>query len=402
MTDRRIYTATVPSGAFQNRRGTSDVGRQLSKLSTLGGSGQVAATGGTPEELPVDGQFRGRFAEVAGREMQELLAAPDIETVPFYAIGTDSPADGYYVAESAGSGRVEPQTGGVVEFQGRLIREGTRNTHWLGLATGAYQPIPGNPFGSSTSALVGIPAAAEHVRAVDSVPAPTSRAVPSPVDTVEGEFGAVDLYDTDDLTFDPIYYYTLPYDLMGNVDAAVFDDYGTTLEDLASTSGATVGSATVGSATVGAREEPPFVHGQVFNPAHEFRGTAYIENGIFRLEVDDSTGHLRAERWNADWEEWRLVSLPSRSWEPEDLDVIELGRAAVRGQLEFVDADTGDAYALNFALHRGFDAIQWWQPDGESSAPPTGLEELLAPTAHDSDVDTQAHTRLVEREGVRK
>lgn len=394
----RIYRTPVPNRTIQTV--DDSVRQELSRAQRLGASEEVEQLGAGAADLTVDGEYSGQYADRLGPEFEELLSSPTVEEMPVYGISHGK--DGYYAAERVDESPTTPKADPFATIRAGLSKKGTRNTHWLAVATAPYQPSPGHPFGTDTSELVGLPAAATHVRAVDTVPEPSQRTRPTPAKTVSTRHGDVDLYDASSLAFDPIYLYDLPYDAQGDVDPGVWDTFGDAEQEGGGAVGATVGDAIVGSASVGEMDPGVVAWQRVFDPAHEYVGEAVLENGLLRLEIDEDDRTLRADRYDADWDRWRLVSLPARSWEPVDLDVTEIGRVAVRGQLEFVDADTGDVYALNFGLHRGYDDVLWWRPAGEADPVPTGLQELLDPIASESVVDTQDAAELISREEVRK
>lgn len=109
MTDRRLYTAIIPSGAFDPASGRTDVRKQLSKPVSLDGSGVVTATGTQPGEYRIEGQFRGKYAELATTELTELLEADVLDTVVLYGVDMSTSEDGYYAPERGSNSRVREQ-----------------------------------------------------------------------------------------------------------------------------------------------------------------------------------------------------------------------------------------------------------------------------------------------------
>ncbi|WP_125919963.1 hypothetical protein [Haloparvum sedimenti] len=319
--------------------------------------------------------------------------------------------DGYYVISSTSRdpGVVEPpgespsDTDAKEELTLSLERAGTRNYHWLGVTTRPTEDVD-HPFGNDTTPLVGLPADAQRVRAVDATAEPEQRELSlMPTSTVTAELGDVDLYDATALPFDePVYLYDLPYAQQGDVDAAVFDTYGES--DRVNADGA-------------------FVWAQVFDSAHVFDGDAVVENGILRLTISepeavDGTGTLTAERWDASAAggdgDWVAVGLPDPStmdteWRPLDLDVVATSPARVAAQLEFeaVAGDReGDIYAVDVALDRGREDALITLTGSATDPIPTDLETHLDPIASESIVDAfgdvrQSPQQLVAREEVR-
>jgi hypothetical protein len=375
MTDRRLYTAVIPSGAFDPASGDSTVRRQLSKLAALEGAPAVEATGAEPGEFGVRGQFRGKHAERATTELTELLQADVLDAVALYGVGASTPADGYYTAERGTNSRLRPQTPGALSFEGDLTREGTRASHRRAVGTDPKQRP--HPFGNATTAYVGVPAAASKVQWLDYERSQTTPATPD--DTVAAEFGDVDRYDIGAAPSGygdrPYLVYDLPLANAGDVDAAVFDTYGESRIDA----------------------EGDFAWGQVFRGDHVFDGDAVIENGRLRVTLDEAAQSTTAERYTSG--SWSPVSLGASDWQLYDVDLTHPGAAQVRARLAFEDATSGDLFELEAVLHRGWDDLQFYSPAGLSVPP--GLQTLLDPIAAGSVIDPQPERALIARSELR-
>jgi hypothetical protein len=312
--------------------------------------------------------------------------------------------DGYYAVGSTRRNPVlaeprldDPAASDVAEtVRFGLERAGSRKTHVVGVETSVSQPELGHSFGNDTDAIVGLPAAARRVRLVDATSEPTVRERPTPVATVEAEHGAVDLYDASSETVDdPVYLYDLAYDLQSDVDVGVWDTYGH-------------------NTIVDADGVVSWV--RVFDTAHEFGdGAIVLENGLLRLTIDeptnaDETASLDVEEFDAGADSWSAVELPSydtdldTDWQPVDVDLVHIGQASVRAQVEFeavAGVEEGDVYALDVELERGREELEVWIPASVSDAIPSDLQALLEPIASTSVVDSGVEQRLVARTEVR-
>jgi len=375
MTDRRLYTAVIPSGAFAPESGETTVRRRLSKLAGLESGAAVEATGTEPGEYRIDGQFRGKFAERATAELTELLEADVLDAVELYGVGASTPEDGYFQAERGTNSRPRPQTPGVVAFDGDLSKEGTRASQRRAVATDPKERP--HPWGNDTAELVGVPAAATKVQWLDYERTQTESA--SPADTVTAEFGDVDRFDlaAAPTGFEdrPLLVFDLPLAESGNVDAAVFDTYGDARTDA----------------------DGDFAWGQVFRSDHVFEGDAVLSNGRLRVTLDGDTNTLTAERYASG--SWSAVSLGASDWQLFDVDLRHPGAAQVRARLTFEDSASGDLFELEAVLHRGWSGLQFYSPDNLQV--PSGLVTLLDPIASARVLDPQPERTLVPRSELR-
>jgi hypothetical protein len=371
MTDRRLYTTIIPSGAFDPASGRTDVRKQLSKLAGLDGSGDVTATGTRPGEFRIEGQFRGKYAELATTELTELLEADVLDTVVCYGVGDRTPEDGYYAPERGSNSRIRPQTPGALTFDGDLSKEGTRASHRRAVATNPKERP--HPWGNDTTGDVGVPAAASKVQWVTFERDDTQAATAD--STITAEFGDVDRFDveTPPSGFEtrPSLAYDLPLAQAGNVDAAVFDTYGRPRTDV----------------------EGDFAWGQVFRSDHAFRGDIVIENGRLRLRLDEANNTLSAERYTSG--SWSDVSLNAAGWQLFDVDLRRPGAAQVRARLTFEDSTNGDLFELACVLHRGWDDLLLYSP--ADLQVPGGLVTRLDPIAASTVIDPQPERTLIAR-----
>jgi len=371
MTDRRLYTAVIPSGAFDPASGRTDVRKQLSKLAGLDGSGDVTATGTRPGEFTIAGQFRGKYAELATTELTELLEADALDTVVLYGVGASTPEDGYYAPERGSNSRIRPESPGALAFDGDLSKEGTRASHRRAVGTNPKERP--HPWGNDTTGYVGVPASAAKVQWLTYTRDDTQTATAD--DTVTAEFGDVDRFDVEappsGFGTRPYLVYDLPLAEAGNIDAAVFDTYGRPRTD----------------------GEGDFAWGQVFRSDHTVRGDAVLSNGRLRVTLDEANQTTSAERYTSG--SWSDVALGVSDWQLFDADLRYPGAAQVRARLIFEDSTSGDLFELEAALHRGWDDLLLYSPDDLQV--PSGLVTRLDPIAASTVIDPQPERTLIAR-----
>jgi len=393
---RRYYRSEIPESSLSTSR--LDASRaQLARQGTLNGGGRVDRISGDPDDIRLDVNYRGKYAERIAQELREVIASDDIEAAPYATVDASQETDAYYVAELVDSQPAQPQAPGAVSVGADLSKKGTRKEVDIAVETEVTQPQPGHVFGNVTDSIVGLPAAARRVRIVDATSEPTARDRPTPVATVEAEHGAVELFDASSESIDdPVYLYDLEYDLQGDVDVGVWDTYGN--DSILDADGVVCWA-------------------RVFDTAHEFgEGELVLENGLLRLTIDeptnaDETATLQAEEWDAGADTWTAVDLPSYAdgeiatdWQPVDVDLTALSQVRVAAQVEFeavAGTEEGDVYSLDVELERGREALEVWIPESVDEAIPADLEALLEPIASTSVTDSGVEQTTVAREEVR-
>ncbi|OYR53601.1 hypothetical protein DJ73_07265 [Halorubrum sp. Ea1] len=391
-----IYKIPIPEATVPTEQDA--LGTQLSEQGVLGSDAIVDALSSQAADLTLTGRYAygTYYSELLATELEEL-ADSALSAVPLYG-GAGNRA-GYYQIESA---EVEPVHAGgrdIWEWTLSLTNAGTRKSQFQSLDTSPSQPSPGHSFGNDTDGLVGIPAAARMVRAIDSTSSPTERVRPTPVSTVQTEFGDVDLFDATAETIDePVYIYDVAKDAQPAVDVRVYDTRGRDTKYIESDSG-----------RVRAWQS-------VFARDHEFAGSAALSNGLLRLTIDeptnaDATAALEAETYDAGSDSWTAVDLPQydadldTDWQPADVDLTHIGQARVAAQVEFeavAGTNAGDVFAVDVELERGRSALEVWIPESVTAEIPPDLEALLEPIASTSIVETGATQGLVAREEVRR
>ncbi len=387
-----IYTLTVEDASLGDIR----VGVNTSDTEPLD---TTATTTELSEAVPtwnIDATYSG--ARAARRALALTELAGSVTMQPLSVPRVEAGAGGYFVATDARRRPSRKQTDrqrGEETVSVDLARKGTRKTHLLAVETAPSQPEPGHEFGNDLTALVGIPAGARRARIVDSTSSPTQRERPTPVETVEAEHGAVDLFDaTSEAIDEPIYLYDLEYDAQGDVDPGVWDMYGEADR---------------------ADEDGVLAWGQVFDTGHDFTGSVVIENGLLRITIDeptnaDATASLEVEEYDPGTDSWATVALPAypetldTDWQPADVDLTHIGQVGVAAQVEVeavAGVDEGDVYSVDVELERGRSDVGVWIPESVDEQLPTDLRTMLEPIAAMSVVDSGVEQRLVARSEVR-
>jgi hypothetical protein len=392
----RIYTIPLPEATTPTDQDA--LGTQLSEQGVLGSDAIVDALSSEAADLTLIGRYAlGPYhSEVVATELEEL-ADSAIGAVALYG-GTGS-RSGYYQIRSADVEPVHAAGRDIWEWELSLTTSGTRKSQLQAVETAPSQPSPGHEFGNNTDALVGVPAAARQVRAVDSTSEPTERIRPTPVDTVSGALGDVDRFDATALSIDePVLLYDVAPDAQADVDVHVYDTRGRSSKFIESDSGCVR------------------MWQSVFARDHEFTGRVVFSNGLLRVTIEeptnaDETARLEAETWDAGTGSWSAVDLPSYAdgdlatdWRPADVDLTHIGQARVAAQVEFeavAGTNAGDVYSVDVELERGREALEVWIPESVSDPIPDDLKALLTPIASTSVVDSGVEQGLVAREGVR-
>jgi len=391
-----IYTIPLPEATTPTDQDA--LGTQLSEQGVLGSDAIVEALSSEAADLTLTGRYAlGRYhSELVAIELEEL-ADSALGAVPLSG-GADS-RSGYYQIASAQVEPVHAKGRDIWEWTISLTASGTRKSQLQALETAPATPDPGHDFGNDTTALVGVPAAARMVRAVDSTSSPIERVRPTPVDTVATEFGDVDRYDATALSIDePVLLYDVPPDAQAAVDVRAYDTRGRDSKFIESSNG-----------RVRAWQS-------VFARDHEFSGAAVLSNGLLRITIDeptnaDATAALEAEEYDAGTDSWTSVNLPSYAdgdiatdWQPADVDLTHIGQARVAAQVEFeavAGTNQGDIATVDVELERGRSALEVWIPSSVTGELPPDLEALLTPIASTSIVDSGVEQGLVAREEVR-
>lgn len=343
--------------------------------------------------------FSGEDAHLRAAELLELGGSVGQQPLPIGTPGQDfDTLSGFYTLDvdrevglSARDSRNQSANIDRVRLS-TADRAATIGDYHAAVLTNLNQPDPGHEFGNDTDALVGLPAAASAVRAVNRTLKPEERVVPDVVETRTTERGDVDLYDAAEYDFDPAFLYDIDYADARTVDPVVWDSVGT------GAYGETYGESYGLGSKFGADKTRQWQ--AVFSPAHDFNGVAIFDNGLLRLYLSDSG--LSVREYDADADEWDAVDLPSSDWQLVDADIRAITPPRVEAQLEFADDDGGDLYAVDIALDRGRDDLQVWIPESVSDPIPSGLEELFEPIASESVVDPGVRQSLVSREEVRR
>lgn len=377
MGTRRLYTTSIPEAALQRQTGDTSQQQELAKLTGISAAGSVATVGSNPGEFRVQGQFRGEGAELLAREVSELASSSGITSVAFYDADTSVASAGYYSVEQIQNRRFRPQRPEVATFSVRLAREGTKDSHRRYLRTNRRQANIGG-FGSSATGRLAIPDAATDVVWLSEDKSQTQSATPA--ETVAAEKGTVALYDPTTVSGfgSPGLTYNLEYADAGNVDAAVFDDYGRDEFDA----------------------DGNFRWQQAFESSHEFEGAAVLENGVVRLSVDATANTLTAEEW--DGSAWVTRTLgASGGWQVQGIDVVTADPSRVHAQFVFEDTDDGSRYRLDAFLHRGWSNIQFAIPETASGPIPADLVTYLDPVASDRYTDARGDAGILDREVLR-
>ena len=381
MSNRRLYTVTVPESALQRQSGQQNQRQELQKLVGLQDDGSVTQVGSNPGEFRVQGQYKGEGAELLAREISELAGSEAISSVAFYDDTTSIAASGYYTAEQIDNRRFRPQRSEAADFSVRLTREGTRDSHYRWLRTVRRQVDIGT-FGSDATERLGIPNTATRVYWLSEDKTQYTSA--SSVATLTGEDGdVVALYDPTAAPSDygsPALVYQLAYEDAGNVDAAVFDTYDRDEFDA----------------------DGNFRWQQVFQASHETEGELVFENGLVRLFVDADANTLSAEEWDTGSSAWVSRSLgAANGWQVYDVDLVSADPARVYAQFDFEDSDDGSLYSLDAFLHRGWENVQFAIPETGSGPIPSDLVTYLDPVASPRYTDAKGDARIIDREVLR-
>lgn len=402
MPTKRLYLQPLPSGA--QLQDVDNLQANLSQQGLLSGDAAVEQLSQQPGDHVLQGQYRCKspgFGEMMGRELRELGASDGFGAIPFYRTDSEAADDGYYVVERADEvGPVEPQEPAIQQFRLNLSADGTHETRWTGVETTPSQVD--HEYGNDTTPRIAIPDTATKRRWYDSVTG-TVEPVGTPLSVEPTEHGDVAIYDvdagetavgTDGGDRGPTLLYELSYSDAGVVDPVVWDGAGLGYGE---SYGEDYGGIAPKLDDDGDRQ---WQH--VFSTSHEF-GVPVLDSGRLRVYVRESVGDLVAETWDDANGTWNGVGLDwsTTDWQLFDADIEHASPATIRTQLTFTHPTDG-LYALNAALHRGWNRLQFSVPANESAPIPTGLEDTVAPIASDQLVDPQPVRTLVRRSEVRR
>lgn len=408
---KRLYVCPLPTTAQQRRSQGQETQRNITSNGILNSdvtAVEPISTGASG--TPVDGQYRGQYADVMAAELRELSESSGYGTVPYYDTSGRSAADGYYSIEQLDAQPTTPNTDLVQQYQGRLSKAGTRDSH-LRAVTVTPREVT-HPFGSDTTAEIAIPAEADSVWWVDAT---TEQAIPATPDrSVQAELGFLDVYQLADAEpditgADTVLAYSLPLDAIGPVDVRVWDTRGYDSRD----------------------DAEGYVQWQkVFTGTHGYEGAAVISTGRRRLWLDrDAEPGVRLQTQPYDVAggafegpaygdgaygdrvyggydgAWEDVSLPTSSWTLTDYDIAhgtnqQLGPARVDVRTRWLDRDDGSRYGLDMTVQRGASEVLIYRPPDTDTAIPDGLQTLLDTIASPSVVVPQAAQTIRARDKI--
>lgn len=377
MTDRRLYALTIPEGI--QTRAESQVPKSQQRQAVLGSdTGNVQAIATEPGERPLTVEYPDEFARIRAAELRELASGVS-QPVPFYGISAQTPSDGYYSVSTLNrAGPVDPRSGKFQRARVTIAKEGTPASHWRRVRTGPTQVD--HPFGNSTEAPVGIPAAASKVRWYNRETGATAE--PTVQTTRSGAAADVDILDAGAAPYDaPEVIYELAFGQEGLTDPRVWDDRGTA-------------SRTDGNGALQWQK--------VFAASHQYEGQLVLENELLRLTIDEPADPgIQADRYTSG--SWSAVSLGTSDWQLFDWDIRTIGTAQVAGVAEFQDTTQSPTafHVLRWQLQRGAADVLW----STDTPVPSGLQTLLSPIAASNIYDpygdvTSAPQGLRSREEV--
>lgn len=379
MTDTLLHAVAIPSDS-QTETGASRR-KKLAKQGVLQSDVPSTETvAPQPGQRRISGQIRGRLAAMHARMIEELLSS-SIETVPYAAVGEAVDIDGYYAPEDIDVSRLDAREDRLQQFSGVLSPKGTRRSHWRAARTNP-QTLD-NPFGSDTAPEFGLTIRARKTRWYNSTDGTIVDATAQR--TVDGEHDRLDIYDTDEPSFDgPILLYDIAYTDEYPTDCRVWDTYDRQKESEETDGTSTVGSATIGDSLSTTTESIDAQWQRVYVTDHEWRGDMVLETDRLRLVINQPEDDLRAYRWSDSNGQYTLVQLGQSDWRLYDVNLTDVGLAQLQAQFEFENLSSGARHNLNGTLLRGFDDVIWTVPTNEWKTP-SGLVDRLDPIAATTD-----------------
>ncbi|MFW6435293.1 MAG: hypothetical protein ACOCY1_02830, partial [Halovenus sp.] len=295
MSDKRIYTLTIPGGS--RIESSSTVGQRQSLQALLDSDlGDVQTTGTNPTERPVTIEIPDDYAALRAQELAELAAGID-DPVVYTDLDGVNGDDGFVTVSEASPSPIDPRSDNFQRVNLNFEAVGTRRTHYRSVKTTIGDLDTGGGWGNTQEAHIAVPSDAEKVRWVDLET--RERDEPSVVETRDCEFSEVDILDASNAPqSDPTLIYDLPYSEEGYADVRVWDTrgHGTAVDDRTDSDGAL-------------QQE------KVFVSSHDYDGYPVVESGRLRLVPDESDNDLQAERWDGDDESYETVDLGDSDWE---------------------------------------------------------------------------------------
>ena len=360
---RTLYVLRISEAALE-QPSTSQTLRIASNSPLNSDAPEVDSLAADPSTRPLAGVIAGQYAGKLAREFEELFSATGIEVVPWFG-DEDSQQDAYVALEDVTIDQATARHPELQRFDGQLSRAGTTESHQRALYCNP-QPVD-NPFGSSSTAEVGLSIRADNVEWWDHVTGATVSATVQR--TVSGEHDDIEIYDATEPGFDnPVLLHDIAYDAEWPTDVRVWDDYNRSKSIQTTVNGDT--------RTVDPTWQRCFV------TSHEFVGTPILGSDKLRLEADTDNQLLSASGWTGS--SYDSVSLGASDWRLRALDLSRIGVERIDAQTEWVNTSNGDTHRLDLTLKRGREDALWTVPDN-GSAPPQGLIDRLTPIASPAD-----------------
>ncbi|UIP00329.1 hypothetical protein Hbl1158_02870 [Halobaculum sp. CBA1158] len=380
-----LYAYAIPLDQAVQQTASSAAAKQTAENAALNAPATAEATAQTPNTRTISGVFGGIAADELAESLEELAGAASagFSVVPVYGSdAVDDLTDGYYILQSATTEPERPQAAGRLHrYSVELEAAGTRAQQLRAVHTSPNASIEQDIATPTTEQqYVGVDARATLTRWYDTTSGDLTSA--TPVDTTETVHGDVDLYDPTSAPTDaPALTYKLPYAQEYERDCVAHDTRG-----------------------YADKESDGVINWQrVFATSHEIGSDAalVLSTRAIRVRVDEDAGTLTAEEWDASAAggdgAWTDIALPASDWEPVDIDLVYLGPARIQAQVVFENASTGELATVDGRWHRGWDLIQWSRATGEPT--PSGLVDLLEPTASGSVETPGSEAGLVKRSG---
>ncbi|EMA17176.1 hypothetical protein [Haloarcula amylolytica] len=377
---RTLYALRVPDAALEQPSSTQSL--QVASNSPLNSdSPAVDSLAAEPGSRPLAGVVAGQYADIIACEFEELFSATGIEVVPWFG-DTNNQRDAYVALEDVTVDQATAQEPRLQRFDGQLSQAGTQEDHQRALYCNP-QPVD-NPFGSTSTAEVGLSAQASNVQWWDHVTGATAAATVQR--TMAGEHDDVEIYDATEPGFDnPVLLHEIAYDAEWPTDVRVWDDYNRSKSAQTTVNGET--------RTVDPTWQRCFV------TSHEFVGTPILESDKLRLEADTDNQLLSASRWTGS--SYDGVSLGASDWRLRTLDLSRIGIERIDAQTVWIDTSNGGTHRLDLTLKRGREDALWTVPDN-GSTPPQGLIDRLSPIASPADQAAGEVLDIVAKSEVRE
>lgn len=407
MTDRRLYTVSIPEHA--QTQGEDSDSRNVGDLAAVaGGSGSVTPLGTDAKQRTLSVQYKGYNDDVMAMMLQELASSDDLETVPYFGVNPDgehvhTERDGYYTVESADHSTPDDRVSDFPTVKMTVKRTGTQKTHWRYLTTKPV--VVDNPYGNSQAQQVGIPGSARKVQWYDR-DTNSTHAVPDR--TAATKYGDVNIYRAEDCPYTRMaLVYEVPYPDEGKTDVAVYDTRGHDSK-----------TDTLEGQTVMEWQ-------RVFSTDHEYEGEMVVSNGRRRLFINDETNNLAYEEWTPPGDGygnsygqayglgdsaggWENIVLGTQSgtYYVTDVDLTTIDYSRVAGRLTFSDPDDDSvsSFVMAFVLARGAGGFVYYEPEdlaGAQGVRHGDIDEQLEPSASDRTYAMGENQTVRKRSEVR-